>query len=706
MTWRIGVDIGGTFTDFTLIGEDGYMVLWKEESSPFDPVGVIRRGLEALADQMELTVTKLLAQTSLFVHGTTVATNMLIQRNGPEVALLCTEGFRDVLYFRDGFKPNQFDMSVQHFAPLVDRWLRVGVPGRIDKDGNEVNPLDEAAVRDAAAKFRAAGVEAVAVSFLWSVLNPTHEERAAEILREELPGVHVITSNTILPEIREWQRTSSTVLSAYIAPKIRSYLRELESELERLGLRSPLLIMQINGGCARVSEIVKRPVNILASGPAAAPAAARYHSEGAGNNVISVDMGGTSLDVCLIRDGVTTMSRDIQVENQPIGVPAVDTHSVGAGGGSIGWIDNGGALRIGPRSAGAVPGPACYDNGGVEPTVTDANVILGFLDPDRFLGGRRRLRDDLSRKAIDEKIAGPLGLDTVSAAAGMIRVVNSNMVAAIRSVSVQRGLDPRGFSLVSGGGAGGLHAVELARELGISTLFIPLQAGVLCSFGMTVTDVQHDYLMAGHAYSTDDDAAELASALERLELEARNQLMEEGFDEARVQLRRAVDARYPGQVHELTVVVPASERLTPAALKAIATAFNEDHLNEFAYNRPNMPVEFLHWRVAAVGSLGKSVGTTSEPVTTKDSEPVAIRQVYSLVRDEMTEVPVYESVGVGIGSRIEGPAVLYAPTTTIVLAEGDRLTMHGADGYTIDVAAKDDRGRSNQPDRVQISVAS
>ncbi|MGE0067952.1 MAG: hydantoinase/oxoprolinase N-terminal domain-containing protein, partial [Solirubrobacterales bacterium] len=314
MSYRIGVDIGGTFTDFTVARESGELLLWKEDSTPADPGQAVLTGLAAVAEQLDTDTAGLLGETELFVHGTTVATNMLIQRNGPTIGLLCSEGFRDVLYFRDGYKPERFNIHLPHPQELVDRWLRIGVPGRFDPDGVEVVALDEEAVRAAAAQFREAGASAVAVAFLWSMLYPQHELRAAEILAEELPGVDVICSHVVLPEIREWERTSATAMSAYVMPKIREYLTALASELESGGLGLPPLIMQINGGCARVPQILAAPVNILASGPAAAPAAAQHFAGAIGADLISVDMGGTSLDVCLIEGGRAAMSREIQVE--------------------------------------------------------------------------------------------------------------------------------------------------------------------------------------------------------------------------------------------------------------------------------------------------------------------------------------------------------------------------------------------------------
>jgi N-methylhydantoinase A len=383
------------------------------------------------------------------------------------------------------------------------------------------------------------------------------------------------------------------------------------------------------------------------------------------------------------------MSREKQVEGQPIGVPTVDVHSIGAGGGSIAWIDAGNALRVGPRSAGSRPGPACYDFGGTEPTVTDANVVLGYLDPDTFLGGRRRLRDDLSAKAVDERVGSSLGLSTVEAAAGIIRVVNANMVGAIRSVSIDRGVDPRSFTLVCGGGAGGLHAAELARELGMQRVFVPVEAGVLCAFGMTVTDVRHDHVAALHAVSDDFDVDALNATLQELERKARHELAEEGFEQSEIQLERSVDARYPGQVHEITVPVPATGTLGEADLRALEAVFHREHEAQFAYNREGMAIECLHWRVAAVGT--SPIVRPEAPKTNgagRGVTPVRTVQAYSTRDDALTDTPLYDVADLRLGAAVEGPAIIASPTTTIVLHAGDVLSRQLEEGFLINVAPK------------------
>jgi N-methylhydantoinase A len=686
MTRRIGIDIGGTFTDFTLVEDDGRVVLWKEDSTPDEPVRAIELGLRALAEMSRAPLAQLLGTTDLFVHGSTIATNTVIQRNGPPIGLLCTLGFRDIVHLRDGFKPERFNIHLKHPGEFVPRYLRLGVEERMNSRGEVVRALDEAGVRAQAARFREEGVVAVAIAFLWSIMNPAHERRAAEILLEELPGVHVIQSADVLPEIREWERTSASVLSAYILPGIAHYLRALAARLTQWGYPRAPLIMQVNGGCAAVEEILRRPVTALASGPAAAPAAAVYHAHDlATRNLISVDMGGTSFDVCLIRDGRAGMSRTIQVEQQPIGVAGVEVHSVGAGGGSIAWLDGGGALRVGPRSAGARPGPACYGQGGVHPTVTDANVVLGFLDPSAFLGGRRTLDAERARAAVTSDIAAPLKLDVLRAAAGIIEVVDANMVDAIRAVSIERGIDPRGFTLVSAGGAGGLHGVRLARKLGMARVLVPAEAGTFCAFGMTVTDVRHDHTEPLHLRTGQVDLMRLNALLADLEARARARLRADGFADTRIALERAVDARYPNQVHELTVPVAASAQLNAADIAALEAAFHAEHQRRFTYALPALDVECLHWRVTAIGRTEATPVAPATSSVASAAKPKGARLAWH-GSDGMLSYAVYDLAALPPGGELVGPAILEAATTTILLERGDRLHVRAAGSYLIDVS--------------------
>lgn len=686
---RLGVDIGGTFTDFTVTSRTGEVhFIWKEETTPDDLSAGVLTGLDAVARHYGMSTVDLLDRADLLVHGTTAATNAVIERNGPSTGLLCTQGFRDVLYFRDGLKPERFNIHLEHPREFVDRYLRIGVRERLDRTGSIVQDLVEDDVREAAAVFRKAGVRSVAVAFLWSMINPEHELRAAQILREELPDCYVVTSYAVMPEIREWERTSATVLSAYILPVIDTYLRKLEGHLSAHGLKRDMLIMQVNGGCAPVAEILRRPVYALHSGPAAAPAAAVWYAQALGaDDLITVDMGGTSFDICLITGGRAEMTRNLQVDGQPIGVPAVDVTSIGAGGGSIAWIDAGGALRVGPKSAGAVPGPVCYSAGGTEPTVTDANLVLGFLAPDGFLGGRKTLDLERAQRAINDRIAVPLGLTLQEAASGIVRVVDSNMVGAIRAQSLSRGIDTRKYVLVVGGGAGGAHACGLARQLGIRRVFVPREAGTFCSFGMTVTDVRHDYSRTHHALSSALDFVAVDRVFEQLEVDARARLLEDGFAPEEIELRRFADARYPGQVHDLTIPVPSGTPYTGADSHAIESQFHTEHDRHFAYSRPDLPVELVHWRVSSTGSSGLS---KPDFVAARSSQPVGAvigeRSIYfPIVRDTRT-TPIYDAEKLTAGDQFVGPAVVQAATTTLVINPGDEVVVLPDGGYGITIA--------------------
>ncbi|MGO4567981.1 hydantoinase/oxoprolinase family protein [Rhizobium sp. 2YAF20] len=687
MSYRVGVDIGGTFTDFSVLDDKGKTFLWKEDSDPVSPAQAIQRGLKAVARELGHTTEEFLKKVTLFVHGTTIATNLLIQRNGPRIGLLCTEGFRDILYTRDAFKPDRYNLRMPYPEPLVDRYLRLGVSERVNKDGEILKALDEDGVRKAAATMREAGVSSVAVAFLWSIANPNNEHRAAEILREELPGVPVLCAVDILPEIREWERTSAAVLSAYMLPGVSTYLKELEGSLKESGYGRGPLIMQINGGVASVPEILRKPVNVLASGPAAAPAVATHIGASRGlSNIVIIDMGGTSLDVCLLRDGRPAMSREISVDMQPIGVPGVDVLSVGAGGGSIAWVDSGGALRVGPQSAGSRPGPVAYDAGGTEPTVTDANIVLGYLDPHAFLGGRRVLRDDLSEAAL-ARVGKNIGLNALETAAGVVRIVNANMVAAIQAVSVQRGIDIRKYALLSGGGAGGLHAAALARELRVPHVIIPREAGTLCAFGMTVTDVRYDEAGVCHTYSDNPDVESINAILSTLASDLRAKLRAEGFTDDKVRIEFFADARYSGQVHQLTIPVPFAEKITVGHINQAVESFHAEHKSQYTYNRPSVPVEFLHWRVTGLGLAGS---TTAIAKPEAGSPPKrGERMAYDFGRRAMVSTAVYHMDDLFPGATFEGPAIVQSSTTTVIIGAGDKLTIDPDFALAIDVHIAD-----------------
>jgi N-methylhydantoinase A len=516
-------------------------------------------------------------------------------------------------------------------------------------------------------------------------MNPAHERRVKAILARELPELPVVLSSDVLPMIREWERTCSTVISAFIVPKISRYMTELEDFLHAGAFRHPLLIMQLNGGCSTVDKVLQRPVNALVSGPCAGPVAGLHCALREGiRDIITVDMGGTSFDVCLIRDGAPTLTKDLRVQEMPVGVSAVDVHSIGAGGGSIAWIDSGGALHVGPRSAGAEPGPACYELGGQDPTVTDANVVLGYINPEFFLGGRRPINTDRSREVIEEKIAGPLALSLAEAAQGIFRVVNSNMVNAIRTVSIERGIDPRGHALVVGGGAGAIHAGMLAAELGIKKVIVPRYAGVFCSYGMVVSDVKHDYMKAFATNTARFDCETVNAIYEELESQALRELAEEGFSPAEVSISRFADAKYPNQIHELTIPVPSDGKLDARALPQISDAFHSLHERMFTYCVRDSSVDLFHWRVTAVGRIP----TVSPPAYPRSRSTSAAalkgrREVYFGAIGGYRETPIYDGDKLRHGMRVEGPAVVERANTTIVVFPQQRLSVNRFGDYLL-----------------------
>ena len=675
MTWTVGVDIGGTFTDIALLAPDQACRLWKEDSTPEEPERAVVQGLKNVAAQLDLDLHDFMSDVTLLVHGSTIALNTVITRRGPRVGLVCTSGFRDVLYFRDGFKWDRYNERLPRPKDFVDRNLRLPVRERINSAGDIVRPLLDEDVRAVARVFRALRVEAIAVALLWSVVNPEHEQRVSAIMSEELPGIPIVASNEILPEMREWQRTSATVLSAYVLPRMADYLERLERWLADAGFCQPLLLFQNNGGCARVEQTIKIPVTVLGSGPAAAPSAAAHVGQRIGSSdLVVIDMGGTSFDVCMIRGGEAERSRDIQIEHAPIGVPAVEIHSIGAGGGSIAWIDDGGALRVGPRSAGSHPGPACYGLGGSDATVTDANLLLGYLSPTSFLGGRRQL-DVAQAERVIGQIADQLASPVERAAAGIISVVDAAMVDAIALISVERGIDPRGYALLAGGGAGAQHAGRLAGQLGIRRVVIPAEAGALCAYGMAVSHVRHDYSRAHHAFTNRLDLDAVNQMISELETRARKDLEEAGFGDETIDLHRFVDARYPSQTHELTIPVPGPHRLGSDDLRSMETEFHEEHARRFAYSLPALPVEILHWRVTG---LGRTVDRSEVPFDeSADGSPEAaragVRHAYFQELGGFVETPVFAHDRVPARAAIEGPAIVDSATTTVVVCPNQRL---------------------------------
>ena len=662
MSWAIGVDVGGTFTDLVAIDDLGVVTIAKAASTPSDQSAGVMEGLVLLAARLGLDLGGLLAATTRIVHGTTVATNALLEGKGAKVGLLTTQGHRDVIEMREGLKPNRYDLRSTPPPPIVPRALRLGVRERMRADGSVSEPLDLAALDEALDVLSAERVQAVAIGFLHAWRNPTHEKQAAARARARLPGVFVTFSSDVLPEIKEFERFSTTVANAAVGPVTQDYLRRLQHKLEEAGFRGPLFVILSHGGVAAVEEAVRLAAGTALSGPAGGVAAAvALARQGIGEDLIGFDMGGTSTDISLVIGGKPFLSATRIVGEARIALPSLDIVTLGAGGGSIAHINRAGMMQVGPQSAGADPGPACYGTGGTDPTVTDANLLLGYLDPASFIGGRRRLEVAAAETALT-RLGSPLGLDPVHTAAGIYRLVNARMVDGLRVATVRRGVDPRRFSLLAFGGAAGLHVASVAAALGIGRALVPVQASVLSAWGMLNTDLRVELSRSlGHVGGIDTDA--LREALDEMEKEGRNRLR--WFAGAQ-QIRRSADMRYGEQVAEIAVGFDDLDPASPAFPDALADAFHRRHEELFTYAlRDQVPV-LVNVRLSVIGALPPMRST---PVLPASGQSVRWRRAYL---DEWREVAAHDFAGLAPDDVVSGPAIIESDTTTVLLRDGDR----------------------------------
>jgi len=683
MTYKLGVDVGGTFTDFFLWSSDGAVATYKTLSTPEDPsIGVID-GLQRIADDQGTDVGSFTSQVTTIVHGTTVTTNATLTRDGAKTALLTTAGVRDALEMRRGVREEQYNNRLENVAPLVPRYLRAPVGGRLDYKGDELEPLDLGDVHAAIDLFAREEVEAIAICFMNSFADQTHERAAADIVRAELPDAFLSVSSEVLPTIRFYNRVSTTVLNSYIGPILRRYLESLTDKLSDVGFGGVLLVMQSNGGVALPALAIKRPVTTLLSGPAGGPEAAVAHTRvhGSGDCIV-VDMGGTSFDASLVRNGEAAMYQESEIDRLRIALPMLAITTIGAGGGSIGWIDEGGLLRMGPQSAGADPGPACYGRSGEQPTCTDANVVLGYLDPDFFAGGTMPLLPEQAREAVSRHVAEPLGLSVEEAAAGMYRVINTNMAHGVREITVERGVDPRDFPMVVAGGAGSLHACMIARELDIPTLLVPPTASVLCAAGMLLSDLQHDFVRSYVCQFKELDLDRLAELVARMQEEGNAQLRLEGIDSERVEHRIDLDLRYVKQYHEVTVAV-AAEAIADGDLEAIAGAFHREHDRLYGYKLADegTQIELINVRLRAIGRTDKPALPKLPPGSDDPSRAhKGARTAFIPEADAFADVGVYDGHLLAPGNVIEGPALIERVDTTILVTSSfaARIDEHGS----------------------------
>ena len=664
--YRIGIDVGGTFTDLVAVDDLGKATLEKVPSTPDDPSIGVLAGLDRLAETLGESRVTLLAETERIVHGTTVATNALLERRGARVGLLTTEGHRDVIEMREGLKDDRYNLRMPPPIPLVPRARRLGVKERIRFDGGVATPLSRASVEAAARALAKADVGAVAVCYLHAYRDARHEKTTREVLSRLLPGVYVSLSSEVLPQIKEYERFCTTVVNAYVGPRLAGYLANLAERLGQVGYAGQVLIMQSHGGVATIEDSVRLAAGAVLSGPAGGIAGGRHAARLLGEgNLISFDMGGTSTDIALLEGGEPHLTGDKSVAGSKVALPSIDIHTLGAGGGSIARVDPGGILHVGPESAGAEPGPACYARGGVAATVTDANAVLGLLDPDNFLGGRMRLDVAAARRAVD-RVAKSLGIDTVAAAEGIHRVVNTNMAEGIRLVSVRRGADPRRFALLSFGGAAGLHITEVARLLEIGRVVVPRVASVLSAWGMLATDLRYEFVRTHVADARAIGAARLRRVFARMEADGRRRLGRRFGGE--VAVRRSVDMRYGEQTFEIQVPLDGVDMNAADLMTQVVGRFHRRHEELYTYSAPGQDVVLVNARLAVVGRL-PALPVEEPPASGAVPPAPRSRRVYL---ERWMDVPVYDLDALPPGLEVKGAAIFESPTTTVLIRAGER----------------------------------
>jgi N-methylhydantoinase A len=666
--YRVTVDTGGTFSDFVYLNEEtGETSISKVPSTPDDPSRAILSGIDILLERGVRP-----DEVNYFCHGTTVGTNALLEGKGAKTGLLVTEGFRGIYEVGEQARPHGpaiFDVMYEKPTPLVLPSATGEVAERVIHDGSVLAELDEKALRRTLAGLRHEGVESLAVCLLFSFLYPKHEQRIREIIHEELPGCEVSLSSEVVPQIREYHRLSTTVINAYLQPILARYIARLAERLESVGVRTKQkYIMQSNGGMATFEATAKKGVTTVLSGPAGGVTASVAMARSTGfRDIVTFDMGGTSCDVALIKDGQPVIANRGKVEGRDIAMPMMDINTVSAGGGTIAEVDDFGVLQVGPESAGAVPGPACYGRGGVRPAITDCNLLLGYLSEDNFLGGKMRLDAAKARAAVKNYVAGPLGMDELEAAEGVIKIIDVKMEEAIKAISTMRGHDLRDFMLLPFGGAGPLHAGRIARDLGMAGMIIPLHAGVFSAMGLVMSDVAHDYVRSRLTALPGTAPAELNAVFAEMEAQASADLAEEGFEKDRIRINRAFDLRYAGQGYELTVSV--GNIRDAADIAAIRNLFDAEHELMFGHKAAGESVEIVSYRVQAVGLVPPVNAKRYEPAGgTLEDASLGRRPVRFDGKD--VDCAVYQRERLDVGLSFAGPAIVEQFDCTTVILPG------------------------------------
>ncbi len=678
MKFKIGIDVGGTFTDFLLTRSDGQSRTYKVLSTPRDPSIATMQGISDMAQDEGIPLRDFLASVEVIVHGTTVTTNAVLSYRGARTGLMTTAGVRDALEMRRGIREEQYNNRYTNVVPLVPRYLRRPIGGRLDYAGTELAQLDEDAVRSQVDFFLKEGVEAVAICFMNSFANREHEDRVGEIVRGLMPQAYVSVSTEVLPSIRFYDRVSTTVLNAYVGPILKRYLDNLLRKLDEAGFPNVLLIMQSNGGVVSPQIAMDHAATTLLSGPAGGPVAGIVY---AGiqdyRDCITMDMGGTSFDCALIKDAIPFTTTVGEINRLRLALPMLNVVTIGAGGGSIGWIDEGGLLRMGPQSASSDPGPACYGLGGEDPACTDADLVLGYLDPDFFAGGRMKLDLAKAERAIHEKIATRMNYTLHEAAAGMYHVINVNMAAAVREVAVKHGQDPRDFPLVVAGGAGPNHSCMIALELEIPVLIVPRESSIFCAAGMLMSDLMHNFVRTYAVQLQDANRQTFQDLFEEMKREGRQLLISEGVNESEIEYRYSLDLRYVKQYHEVEVEVSAEE-VDGFDIESMAKRFHPAHNALFGYSLEDQrtPIELINMRLVCIGKTEKPEFRPQDYAGEDPSRAYkSNRQAYMPIQREFKDIPVFDGLALQFGNRIEGPAIVeQVNTTTFVSPEFNVLT--------------------------------
>ena len=669
MQYKLGIDVGGTFTDFLLVDEQGSASVYKSLTTPEDPSEGVLTGMKTIAESQNLKIEDFLGHVSIIVHGTTITTNAVLTRRGSKTGFITTKGFRDPLVLKRGVKKDQYNFQCAPPPPIVPRYLVKTVEERLDFEGNVVTPLQEEDVYKAIGELKKENVEAVGVTLLFSFLNAEHEKQVGAILKKEMPDAFISLSHETNPQVRLYERCSTTALNAYVGIALKRYLEKARQRLHDFGFRGVLLIMQSNGGVMSPEVAMDFPVNTLLSGPAGGPMAGVYYASlYETKDIITMDMGGTSFDTCLVKDRVPPLSMGGEIGEQWLSTPMLDIHTIGSGGGSIAWVDDGGILQVGPQSAGSNPGPVCYDQGGELPTVTDADLYLGYLNPDYFAGGKIKLNLEKTTKAIKEQIARPLGVSTTEAAEGIYRLVYFQMSGAISVITTQRGFDPRDFALITAGGAGPLHAAAIAENLGITRSIVPRHSSVFCAEGMLMSDLKHEYVRTYSCAVEDVDFEVLNQHYKDIVKEGLDTLISEGIAQEKIEIEYVLDLRYVGQYSEISVPfqLTQGQNIDQDLLDKIIDSFHKNHDILYGYALPGANVQIVNLRVS-------SKGITEKPKIEKmayhgeDASGALKGKRKAFFDGDFVDAFVYDLNELKNGNKLQGPALLEEATTTILV---------------------------------------